>query len=176
MIWKSIPGFSNYSISNTGLVKNNQTNRLKKTTVDNYGYLMFGITKNYKQKAFRIHRLLAQLFIENPKNQSVINHKDGNKLNNSLNNLEWCTYKHNNIHAFNTGLNMHIGENNTASKITEKDALEIIKELNFGLRIIDVSKKLNISYNIVKNIKNGKNWKRVVNAATERKKKVEDAF
>ena len=60
--------------------------------------------KKQKLKTYRIHRLVAENFIENPNNYKVINHKDGNKTNNNVENLEWCTISHNTQHAINTGL------------------------------------------------------------------------
>ena len=60
--------------------------------------------KNGKMYNKQLHRLLAKAFIPNPNNYPIINHIDGNKLNNSLDNLEWCTHKHNTIEAYKLGL------------------------------------------------------------------------
>ncbi len=61
-------------------------------------------TFNDFQETVRVHRLIAQTFIPNPNGYSVVNHKDGNKQNNDVSNLEWCTYSYNNLHAYATGL------------------------------------------------------------------------
>lgn len=120
-IWRDIKGYEGlYQISNKGRVKalerripfRSTSTRLekeyiKKTTVSKIGYLVCGLWRNNKQDLRFIHRLVAEAFIENPDNKSEINHKDGNKLNNDISNLEWCTHKENVNHAFVTGLNKH---------------------------------------------------------------------
>lgn len=70
----------------------------------NSGYLYYSLKINNKVKNFTIHRLLAKYFIPNPNNYPCVNHIDGNKQNNSLDNLEWCTYKHNSQEAVKLGL------------------------------------------------------------------------
>jgi hypothetical protein len=68
------------------------------------GYLFVSIAKDNSRKAPTVHQLVANAFIPNPDNYTCINHKDGNKLNNSVDNLEWCTPAENNKHAYSTGL------------------------------------------------------------------------
>jgi len=80
-------------------------------------YYKVGLTKEGKQKFHPIHRLLAIAFIPNPLNKPCINHIDGNKLNNDLSNLEWCTHSENAIHAFKLGLNKVTDE--TKKKMSE---------------------------------------------------------
>lgn len=72
-----------------------------KSTVDNYGYVRISLqTKSGKWKMFSVHRLVATKYIPNPQNKPIVNHIDGNKLNNNVNNLEWCTDSENKIHAY----------------------------------------------------------------------------
>ena len=87
--WKNIIGFKNYSISNTGKVKNNKTNKILKPRIKKSGYIEYVL---YKNKAFYVlaHRLVAIHFIPNPYKFEMINHKDENKQNNFEDNLEWC--------------------------------------------------------------------------------------
>ena len=100
-IWKNIKGYNGrYQISNNGNVRSlnynntNKTHLLAKTlTAD--GYYRIGLNKDKKQKRFFVHKLVAETFISNPNNFSIINHIDGNKLNNNVNNLEYCTQIHN---------------------------------------------------------------------------------
>ena len=68
------------------------------------GYLRVKLSKNNKPKRVMLHRIIAEAFIENPNNYKTVNHKDGNKLNNSIENLEWCTQSENCIHAIKNGL------------------------------------------------------------------------
>ena len=63
------------------------------------GYLKVDLCKNGKQKTFTVHRLVATVFISNPKNFPTVNHKDENKLNNNVSNLEWCTVLYNNCYG-----------------------------------------------------------------------------
>lgn len=65
---------------------------------------MVNLWRNNKGKYFTIHRLVAMHFIDNPNNKPIVNHIDGNKLNNNVENLEWTTYGENNQHAYDTGL------------------------------------------------------------------------
>ena len=101
-IWKDIAGYEGlYKVSNLGNVKNlryrnkHEEHLLTKRHQKN-GYLTVSLSKNSIYKNFLIHRLVADVFIENPYNFPCVNHKDENKRNNCVDNLEWCTYKYNN--------------------------------------------------------------------------------
>lgn len=104
-IWKDIKGYEGlYQISNLGRVKSLVRKRVLKERIlkpkkKNSGYLFVCLCKNGELKYFHIHRLVAIAFIVNQKNKSQINHKDCNKENNNINNLEWVTPKENNLHA-----------------------------------------------------------------------------
>ena len=78
--------------------------RVLRPTVGTNGYLKVSLRCNGNRHTRNIHRLLAQTFIDNPKNLPCVNHIDGNKLNNSLSNLEWASYSRNIQHAYDTGL------------------------------------------------------------------------
>lgn len=114
-IWKDIVGYEGmYMVSNLGnvksvarIVKCNKGKRemngvIRTLRISNNGYPIVSIRKSI----YTIHRLLAIAFIPNPENKPVVNHKDGNKLNNNVNNLEWCTHSDNIKHAFKMGLKM----------------------------------------------------------------------
>jgi hypothetical protein len=94
-IWKDIKGYEKlYWISNLGRVKSKRK-ILKPCVNKRTGYIYVCLTKNNKGKDMVIHRLVAQVFIPNPNNLPQVNHKDENKNNNCVNNLEWCTPKYN---------------------------------------------------------------------------------
>ena len=100
-VWKDVKGFEGlYKVSNKGNIKSlnyNKTKKEKKLCKVKYksGYLYVNLWKQCKQKNYAVHRLVAQAFIENPNNYHCVNHKDENKQNNVVSNLEWCTYKYN---------------------------------------------------------------------------------
>lgn len=115
-IWKDIIGYEGrYQISNKGRVKSLERfikpnaphqrtkrcrERILKTSITPQGYRHVSL----ENKKHLIHRLISEAFIPNELKYKCVNHKDGNKLNNDINNLEWCTYKHNSNHMFDTGL------------------------------------------------------------------------
>lgn len=96
--------FNNYAISNFGNVKNVKKNKILTPYLNVNGYLTYTFCQNGIKKTFRIHRLVALYFIDNPNNLPYVNHKDGNKTNNSVENLEWCTAQENDHHVRRTGL------------------------------------------------------------------------
>ena len=95
--WQVITEFPNYSISNLGNVINTLTNKMMKLNIKS-GYYHIGLTNNNIRKTIKVHRLVAIAFIPNPENKPEVNHKDKNKLNNSILNLEWMTHKENMQH------------------------------------------------------------------------------
>ena len=105
-IWEAISDFPNYEVSNFGRVRNKKTGNYLTQKIGRDGhYLSVYLCSNGKENTQTVHRLVAKAFIPNPEKKQQVNHIDGNKLNNKVNNLEWCTPKENNIHAIKTGLN-----------------------------------------------------------------------
>lgn len=102
----TIKGYEEYSINKNGVVTRNTAKKGAtlgkelKISLDCKGYYHVCLCKNSKAKKFRIHRLLSQAFIPNPLNKPCINHKDGNKQNNKLENLEWVTHSENTFHGY----------------------------------------------------------------------------
>ena len=101
-VWKDIVGYEGkYQVSNLGRVKSlnyrGNTNKevIMTITKNKNGYLKIGLSKNNKRKNYLIHRLVAQAFIDNPNKYDEVNHKDEDKSNNRVENLEWCTHKEN---------------------------------------------------------------------------------
>jgi len=97
-VWKTLENFSNYEISSFGNLRNKTTGYIIKPCIKS-GYLCTSLTNDDKKyKSIKIHRLVGLSFIPNPENKYTINHKDHNKLNNNLNNLEWATTTEQNKH------------------------------------------------------------------------------
>lgn len=101
MCFTTIPEYENYSITTKGVVKNNGTGKVLHQYEDKDGYLRVTLYKKGKQKRFGVHRLVALTFLENKPNRPQINHIDGNRKNNSVENLEWATEKQNQQHRRN---------------------------------------------------------------------------
>jgi hypothetical protein len=139
-IWKDLIGFEGfYKISNLGRIKSidryvnsslkNQKSVLRigkilKLSLDRYGYLKVNIRKNNIKKNITIHRAVALTFIKNTKNLEQVNHIDGNKQNNYVENLEWITNDDNIAHGVKNNLFV-FGENHHNSKLTNQQVKEI---------------------------------------------------
>ena len=151
-IWKDVPDFENlYQVSNLGIVKAlrkiRRTGRLgstiriyqekilKPSKKSNSGYDLVTLCYFGKQKTFTLNRLVFISFLINEFNYDSVNHKDGNKLNNNVLNLEWCTKSQNSLHAFKMGLQKSAflsGVDNISSKkvlrISDEKIYNSIKE------------------------------------------------
>lgn len=102
-IWKDIRGYEGlYQVSDLGRVR--RGNKLLHLNTNTYGYKHITLCKNNVPKTVVVHKLVADAFIENPQSKPQINHKDGNKENNTVANLEWVTQGDNNRHAIKTKL------------------------------------------------------------------------
>jgi hypothetical protein len=148
-IWKPIKNYEgSYEVSNMGKVrsldryciqKNNfsdKYNHIYKGKIlnqykNNAGYMQVQLSKRYKTLPKRVHRLVAEAFISNPDNYKCVNHIDGNKLNNNVSNLEWCSYSHNNREARRLGLNK--GYKGMTYKKRCELAIEYMNQLLFDL-------------------------------------------
>ena len=105
-VWKIINHFPNYKISNYGRVYSIKRNIILKPCHDSWGYLIVSLHNEHEHYTTKISRLVAKAFISNSHNKPEVNHIDGNKENNHVDNLEWATRTENERHAFITGLNM----------------------------------------------------------------------
>ena len=113
-IWKDVIGYEGYyQISNLGRIKSvnriTTHNRVRKECMlkqflNKFGYYFVSLSKDNKKITQRVHRLVAKTFIPNPNNYPEINHIDGNKKNNKVENLEWCSCQQNILHSFKLGL------------------------------------------------------------------------
>lgn len=155
-IWKPVEENPVYYVSNLGRVKTidhpvwckvNNSFSIRKgrlctiSTNNSKHYCRVSIRINNKSKAFSVHRLVAKAFIPNPENKPQVNHIDGNKENNHVSNLEWCTNAENGKHAFDTGLRSKekCSRNAALRKLTE----EQVKNILVAYQKVDISKRGN---------------------------------
>lgn len=115
--WIELKENNKYEINECGIVRNKKTKKSLKYWKTTIGYNTVCLFKNGIRKTYYVHRLIANNFIENPKKYNEVNHIDGNKENNSISNLEWCTHQHNMREAHNNGLIRETyGKDNPISK------------------------------------------------------------
>ena len=169
-MWKSLiyqgKEYKNLLVSESGILKNAITKteyKLNKTGKGYLGvYVYLGSRKN--GKLFKIHKAVAETFIPNPYNLPVINHKDGNKLNNRIDNLEWCSRSQNTKHAWDNNLidrNRFIGTNNHRAKLNPEKIMFIRQKYipynkDFGMRAL--ARQFGVDKEVIKDILNKKTW------------------
>lgn len=162
----NIKGYDGYTITTAGEVfstKYRQKRQLK-PRINSRGYMYVNLSKNGKYKSYRIHCLVANAFIPNPKNLPEINHIDGNKLNNKIDNLEWCTRGQNQKHAFRHGLikSLKFGVEHPSAKLTEKEVKEIrLKYIPYKYTLDMLAKEYGVSRDNIKQIVEMKIWKNI---------------
>lgn len=171
--WRPIKNYEGiYEISNLGNVKSLARTIIKKDGKkqtfkerilnkrhNGYGYYQVGLNSKGKRVYFYIHRLVGEAFIDNPNDLPQINHINGNKEDNFVNNLEWISAKDNTIHSWKTGLSKG-RENHGMSKLTNNEVLEIRKKYlskNYSQR--KLAKEYSVSQKTIYNIINKKQWK-----------------
>lgn len=165
-IFKSIKDYEGiYEISQYGNVKSlkrSGSGVLKKDIIlkpfDNgRGYLYYTLRKNCKAKNYSAHRLVAEMFIPKKDGLNDINHKDGNKKNNKVENLEWCNKKMNMVHASILNL-LPKGEKSHFAKLKQDDVIKIKKMWGYNIKREIISDIFQISYAQISRIVNKKNW------------------
>ena len=151
--WKTIHGFENYEISSFGRVRNKETRNEIKPILGSSGYLTVRIRRHhgdYEKPAINIHRAVAEAFIPGGSKELQVNHKDGNKLNNNVDNLEWCTRKENSQHA------MRLGLFNPQPPDPPKRKVRIVESGEIFDSIRDCAKAINVAEQHVWACLNGK--------------------
>ena len=92
--------FDGYAVTNDGKVYSKKTNKFMKPSIGSKGYFQVCLTVDGKKRTVKVHRIVAETFIPNPEGKPQVNHIDGNKRNNCVENLEWCTNSENQIHSY----------------------------------------------------------------------------
>lgn len=154
-VWKDIEGYEGlYQVSTCGNIKSLpkvrrngtgtyiQKERLLKPSNTSTGYKKVELCKDGKRKSFKVHRLVAIAFIPNPDNKPEVNHIDGNKINNNIDNLEWVTSSENSVHAYETGLNSN------KKDLDEKEIIYMYCELNMTMQ--EIAKHFNVPIKSIK--------------------------
>ena len=164
--WLPIKGYEKYyMISNLGRVKSLRTGKILKKRLTFDGYVKVTLTINYESKDFRVHRLVAEHFIPNPEGKETVNHIDGNKENNSVDNLEWATRSEQLYHAYKLGTKKsQKGCSNVNSKLTEDDVREIRKSYKKGIKGYGyqaLANKYGVDKTTIANIVNYRTYKNV---------------
>ena len=125
---KQILDFEHYLITRNGVVINSITNKELKPIVEKKGYLHVNLYKNGIRKSIKVHRLVAIAYIDNSNSYPQVNHINGIKYDNRVENLEWCNNSQNQIHAYNNGLN-YISET-SKSKISKANSKIVLDTEN----------------------------------------------
>lgn len=150
-----------YMVDPYGRVLQTKTGILLKPRKHYLGYVRYSLSFGHRKtaKQYYAHRLVANAFLENPLRLKEINHIDGDKTNNSLENLEWSTRKNNIQHAEKTGLANHpVGESANTNKLSNNDVAKIRKDLLLGRSCTSIAKEYNLARTTISAIKNGRTW------------------
>lgn len=167
--WKPIIGYEGYyEVSDLGRVRSidrivgrrHCRGRVRKLTVDNNGhYLKVQLCRDGVIETKQVHRLVAEAFVVNPNDYPQVNHKDENKRNNTVDNLEWCTHTYNMNYGSKPGKTT--GENNKNHKLTSDDVRVIRSKLLAHESLSKIAETFNVSVQTIWNIKHGYKWRGV---------------
>lgn len=162
MIWKDVISYEGlYKITNRGKVYSVKSMKFLKGDVDRYGYLHYVLYNSTGRKHHTAHRLVAIHFIDNPNGLPEVNHKDGNKLNNKVKNLEWVTSQENNDHRFISLGHTYKGENNPSVKLTTIAVIDIKEAISKGEPQHSIAKRFSISRSTISMIAIGRIWSNI---------------
>lgn len=154
--WKNI---GEYEVSNLGNVKSLSRDKMLSGYITKQGYKTVCIKVDGKQKNVKVHRLVANSFIPNSKNKRCVNHKNGIKTDNRVENLEWVTHSENQYHAYKEQIRDKLhGAKSHFSKLTEKEVFEI-RRLRKFFTLKELGKIYKVSLSTIGEICNNNSWK-----------------
>lgn len=171
-IYKPIIGYENsYEVSNLGNIKSKRKphrnyEKLLKPIKVTGGYLAIDLGDGMKIKRYLIHRIVATNFLENNSKKEQVNHIDGNKQNNTVENLEWSTRSENQLHSIRTGLRTTVGVKNSQAKLTNDIVLKIF---NDNRKYTEIKNEYNISISTISGIKTGYSWSHITGLENTKK-------
>lgn len=153
-----LPYSDRYEVSSEGHIRNRKTKRILREFIGSDGYLR----TQFDGKTRLIHRVVAKVFLENLYNLPEVNHIDGNKTNNSIQNLEWCDRNYNLKHAYEIGLRSAKRTHNSRSKLSEDDVAYIRKnyiprDKDYGAK--SLSKHFGVAHQTICAVVSEQNWK-----------------
>lgn len=164
--WKVIEGYNgNYLVSNLGNVHSViRQLTLKPTLKKNTGYMQVGLYGQDGHKSELVHRLVACAFLNKHEGANYVNHIDGDKSNNYVSNLHWCTHGENQSHAIRTGLiKLRRGVDVKASKLTDEKVRDILDMLRDGATQSKCAEIMGVNQQTISKIVNGVSWKHITN-------------
>lgn len=157
-VWKKINQSDLYEISSIGRMRSLRNNKILNNYINNQGYCVCAIRINGKSKGLRVHRLVAEAFIEKPQGKDVINHINSNRSDNRVENLEWCTNQENCRHG--VDFRKNLGEAYQTSKLTEEMVIEILK-IGLSVPRKELARKFNTDDSNITLILSGETWRHV---------------
>lgn len=176
-IWKDIYGYEGYyQVSSLGRIKSLKRivygvghgyNRMKEETIKkfgihNKGYYQVQLCKERCKRTFKVHRLVATAFCENKNNYEQVDHIDGNKLNNRVDNLEWVTNKENHNRKMKMGLNINLtGEKHGMNKYSKETVIQLYKKYLDGMKQTEIAEIFNVNKSTVNAICSKRLWVKV---------------
>lgn len=158
--FKRIEEFEGYAVSPEGLVYSFKKDLLLKPLTNNGGYKSVSLYSNGAKKLLSVHRLVAEAFLDKPDGKNVVNHLNGKRDDNRVENLEWCTQSENKVHGFKTGESGH-AQGHYKSKLTREQVLEMRWLYEVGVKVTELADAFDTPVKTVQGIAYGNRWKHI---------------